>query len=175
MGLLTNSSVSTVQIPFSSSLMQSQEIWDYLRKHIMLLKKFMMMEHQQAKHSSICQVKLELRKLRKLELNLLRDVKDTTVGTLSQRITAQLLGLKGLLKQVKHIHEYLDQVVQGKLPVNHAIVYQLQDIFNLLPDVSDHQFVKSVHTKTNDQMLVVYLASLTRSVIALHNLINNKL
>merc|ERR1712071_745698 len=67
-----------------------------------------------------------------------------------------------------------DQVVQGKLPVNHAIVYQLQDIFNL-PDVTDQQFVKCVHTKTNDQMLVVYLASLTRSVIALHNLINNKL
>lgn len=42
--------------------------------------------------------------------HLLRDVKDTTVGTLSQRITAQLLGLKGLLKQVRHIHEYLDQV-----------------------------------------------------------------
>nr|SVE71148.1 EOG090X08WI [Daphnia similis]SVE71780.1 EOG090X08WI [Daphnia similis]SVE72406.1 EOG090X08WI [Daphnia similis] len=107
--------------------------------------------------------------------HLLRDVKDTTVGTLSQRITAQLLGLKGLLKQVRHIHEYLDQVIQGKLPVNHAIVYQLQDIFNLLPDVADQQFVKCVHTKTNDQMLVVYLASLTRSVIALHNLINNKL
>ena len=42
--------------------------------------------------------------------HLLRDVKDTTVGTLSQHITAQLLGLKGLLKQVRHIHEYLDQV-----------------------------------------------------------------
>merc|ERR1711973_658125 len=42
--------------------------------------------------------------------HLLRDVKDTTVGTLSQRITDQLMGLKGLLKQVKHIHEYLDQV-----------------------------------------------------------------
>lgn len=66
-------------------------------------------------------------------------------------------------------------MVQGKLPVNHAVVYQLQDIFNLLPDVADQQFVKCVHTKTNDQMLVVYLASLTRSVIALHNLINNKL
>ena len=28
---------------------------------------------------------------------------------------------------------------------------------------------------TNDQMLVMYIASLIRSVIALHNLINNKL
>ena len=44
--------------------------------------------------------------------HLLRDVKDTTVGTLSQRITAQLLGLKGLLKQIRHIHEYLEQVIE---------------------------------------------------------------
>ena len=28
---------------------------------------------------------------------------------------------------------------------------------------------------TNDQMLVMYIASVIRSVIALHNLINNKL
>nr|CAG4644092.1 EOG090X08WI [Lepidurus arcticus] len=107
--------------------------------------------------------------------HLLRDVKDTTAGSLAQRITGQLLGLHGLLKQVKHIHEYLDQVVAGKLPVNHAIVYKLQDIFNLIPDVTHPTFVKALHTRTNDQLLVVYLASLTRSIIALHNLINNKL
>jgi 26S proteasome regulatory subunit N8 len=29
--------------------------------------------------------------------------------------------------------------------------------------------------KTNDMMLVIYLSSLIRSVIALHNLINNKM
>nr|CAG4651958.1 EOG090X08WI [Triops cancriformis] len=107
--------------------------------------------------------------------HLLRDVKDTTAGSLAQRITGQLLGLHGLLKQVKHIHEYIDQVVAGKLPVNHAIVYKLQDIFNLIPDVTHPTFVKALHTRTNDQLLVVYLASLTRSIIALHNLINNKL
>lgn len=67
------------------------------------------------------------------------------------------------------------QVVGGNLPVNHTIIYQLQDIFNLLPDASVGEFVKSMYVKTNDQMLVVYLASLSRSVIALHNLINNKI
>lgn len=50
-----------------------------------------------------------------------------------------------------------------------------QDMFNLLPDVTNPALVKSLYVKTNDQMLVVYLASLVRSVIALHNLINNKL
>ena len=33
--------------------------------------------------------------------HLLRDVKDTTVGTLSQRITNQLMGLKGLNQKLK--------------------------------------------------------------------------
>lgn len=107
--------------------------------------------------------------------HLLRDIKDTTVGTLSQRVTNQLMGLKGLHAKIEDIRSYLDQVVTGKLPINHAIIYQLQDIFNLLPDVSLPNFVKSVNVKTNDQMLVVYLAAMIRSVIALHNLINNKI
>ncbi|XP_064640117.1 26S proteasome non-ATPase regulatory subunit 7-like [Lineus longissimus] len=107
--------------------------------------------------------------------HLLRDIKDTTVGTLSQRITNQLQGLKGLHSQLQDIHSYLEKVAQGKLPVNHQIIYHLQDVFNLLPDVNLQSFVKAVYVKTNDQMLVVYLASLIRSVIALHNLINNKI
>lgn len=67
------------------------------------------------------------------------------------------------------------QVVDDKLPINHQIIYQLQDIFNLLPDIGHGNFVDSLYVKTNDQMLVVYLAALVRSIVALHNLINNKL
>ena len=96
----------------------------------------------------------------------------------------------------------------GELPMNHEITYQLQDIFNLLPDVTNPVFVRSLQVgittyfvrgrlvdnfeticplkrlrlitvlpqvNTNDQMLVMYIASVIRSVIALHNLINNKL
>lgn len=88
---------------------------------------------------------------------------------------------------------YLDKVNTGELPMNHEITYQLQDIFNLLPDVTNPCFVRSlqanrifliftlsyqipfIQVNTNDQMLVMYIASLIRSVIALHNLINNKL
>lgn len=63
----------------------------------------------------------------------------------------------------------------GELPLNHQIVYQLQDILNLLPDVTTDNFTETMYVKTNDQMLVVYLASMVRSIVALHNLINNKL
>lgn len=107
--------------------------------------------------------------------HLLRDIKDTTVGSLSQKITNQLLGLKGLNAQLKEIKNYLLKVGNGQLPINHPIVYQLQDILNLLPDITQETFTDTLYVKTNDQMLVVYLASLVRSIIALHNLINNKL
>uniref|UniRef100_A0A4W6DS62 26S proteasome non-ATPase regulatory subunit 7 n=1 Tax=Lates calcarifer TaxID=8187 RepID=A0A4W6DS62_LATCA len=107
--------------------------------------------------------------------HLLRDIKDTTVGTLSQRITNQVHGLKGLNSKLLDIRSYLERVAAGKLPINHQIIYQLQDVFNLLPDVNLLEFTKAFYLKTNDQMLVVYLASLIRSVVALHNLINNKI
>ena len=127
--------------------------------------------------------------------HLLRDIKDTTVGTLSQRITNQLMGLKGLNMKLNDMKNYLQQVqrklsyptavtnglmllpqvIDGKLPMNHQITYHLQDIFNLLPDLTNPEFVRSINVNTNDQMLVVYTASLIRSIIALHNLINNKL
>ncbi|XP_032816139.1 26S proteasome non-ATPase regulatory subunit 7 [Petromyzon marinus] len=107
--------------------------------------------------------------------HLLRDIKDTTVGSLSQRITNQVHGLRGLQSRLGDIRTYLDRVAAGSMPINHQIVYQLQDVFNLLPDVDLREFIKSFYLKTNDQMLVVYLAALIRSVVALHNLINNKL
>lgn len=37
------------------------------------------------------------------------------------------------------------------------------------------ELVRAFAVKTNDQMLVIYLSSLIRSTIALHDLINNKI
>lgn len=51
---------------------------------------------------------------------------------------------------------------------------KLQDVFNLLPNLNVADLINAFAVKTNDQMLVIYLSSLIRSVIALHNLINNK-
>ncbi|XP_028417550.1 26S proteasome non-ATPase regulatory subunit 7-like [Dendronephthya gigantea] len=106
--------------------------------------------------------------------HLLRDIRNLTAGTLSQRITSQLTSLKGLNKHLQDIRNYLEKVVMGTLPVNHTIIYQLQDVFNLLPDLNVAELVKATSVKTNDQMLVIYTASIVRVIIALHNLINNK-
>lgn len=76
---------------------------------------------------------------------------------------------------IEDVSRYLQKVASGQLPVNHQIIYHLQDVFNLLPDVNLLEFVKAMYVKTNDQYLVVYVAALIRSIIALHNLINNKI
>jgi len=45
----------------------------------------------------------------------------------------------------------------------------------LLPNLKVEETVKSFSVKTNDYMHLMYVSNLIRSVIALHNLINNKI
>lgn len=112
--------------------------------------------------------------------HLLRDVKSLSAGgALSSRVSDQLSSLRGLGTRLLEIKDYLEQVVEGTLPVNHQIVYNLQDVFNLLPNLDaaaapkeDGAGVKRPFTvATNDQLLVMYLSSLIRAVIALHDLV----
>lgn len=49
-----------------------------------------------------------------------------------------------------------------------------QDIFNLLPNMNVSSLSVSLAVKGNDMMGLIYLASLLRSVLALHRLIDNK-
>ena len=106
--------------------------------------------------------------------HLLRDIKDSTTTTLSTRISNQLASLRGLQSRLLEIRDYLKTVSSGALPINHQIVYHLQDTLNLLPDLDDPAKTRSFTSNTNDQLLVVYLSSLARAVIALHALVDNK-
>ncbi|KII88271.1 hypothetical protein PLICRDRAFT_698677 [Plicaturopsis crispa FD-325 SS-3] len=106
--------------------------------------------------------------------HLLRDIKDSTTTTLATRVSEQLASLRGLQSRLSDIQKYLADVASGAMPVNHQIVYHLQDALNLLPDLSDPVTTQSFASSTNDQLLVVYLSSLLRAVIALHALVDNK-
>lgn len=106
--------------------------------------------------------------------HLLRDVKDSTISTLATEVSAKLVALRGLESRLRQIRSYLEMVVEGRLPIKHDILYKVQDIFNLLPNLNVEELVKAFAVRTNDMLLAVYLASLVRTIIALHNLINNK-
>ncbi|RKP40114.1 maintenance of mitochondrial structure and function-domain-containing protein [Dimargaris cristalligena] len=107
--------------------------------------------------------------------HLLRNVKDNAAGSLSTRVKHQLNSLRGLQRRLSEIREYLLKVAQGSLPVNYEIVYNLQSVFNLLPNLDIQDLTQTLAAKTNDQYMVTYLSSLVRAVIALHDLISNKI
>lgn len=123
--------------------------------------------------------------------HLLRDIRDVAVGTLSTRITSQLQSLQGLHLRLRDIGQYLQKVIDGELPVNHAILNNLQDVFNLLPNLSNPtatplegaetkatentELARAMSVKTNDQLMAIYLSSLIRAITAFHDLIENKI
>lgn len=123
----------------------------------------------------------------------MRDIRDVAVGTLSTRITNQLQSLQGLHLRLRDIGQYLQKVLNKELPVNHAILGNLQDVFNLLPNLStpkasshipngtdapvknDSELAHAMSIKTNDQLMAIYLSSLIRAITAFHDLIENKI
>ncbi|KAJ2509496.1 proteasome regulatory particle subunit [Coemansia sp. RSA 2049] len=107
--------------------------------------------------------------------HLLRDIKDSSTGTLATRISHQLTSLRGLAERLDDIRSYLQNVLDDKLPVNSEIIQNLQDIFNLLPNLSIPDDSSAFTVQTNDEYALIYVASLARAVIALHDLINNKI
>jgi 26S proteasome regulatory subunit N8 len=70
---------------------------------------------------------------------------------------------------------YLENVLAEKLPVNNQIIYNMQTVFNLMPNLNVEELVRSLLIKTNDMHLVIYISSLIRCVISLHDLVRNKL
>jgi 26S proteasome regulatory subunit N8 len=106
---------------------------------------------------------------------LLRDINDPTTSTLALQIRQKVEGLSGFVARLEEVKTYLHNVLSGRMPTNNQILYNLQNIFNLLPNLNVDDLVRSILVKTNDMHLVIYISTLVRSVIALHNLLNNKI
>lgn len=105
----------------------------------------------------------------------MRDINDPTTSTLALQIRQKVEGLGGLFAKLTDIRQYLTNVQEGKLPINNKIVYNLQEIFNLLPNLNLESLSRSLMIRTNDIHLSMYVSALVRSVIALHHLLVNKI
>lgn len=107
--------------------------------------------------------------------HLLRDINDPSTSVLALQIKQKVKSLATLAEKLQFIQTYLSNVINDKLPLNHNILYNIQNIISLLPNLNIEDLVRSLLVKTNDFNLVIYLASLIRSVMALHDLLNNKI
>lgn len=107
--------------------------------------------------------------------HLLRDINDPSTSTLALQIKQKIVGLSGLVERLQEINAYLLNISSKRLPINNQIIYNLQNILNLLPNLNIEELVRCMLVKTNDMHLVMYVSSLVRSVIALHGLLSNKI
>ncbi|GKY94035.1 proteasome regulatory particle subunit [Mayamaea pseudoterrestris] len=107
--------------------------------------------------------------------HLLRDINDPTVSTVASLVKGKLSGLATLAEKLEECQNYLESIVaNNRAKVSPEIVANLQTIVNLLPNL-DSDLVRGMIVKTNDMHMNIYIASLIRSVIALHDLVNNKI
>lgn len=108
--------------------------------------------------------------------HLLRDINDPTVSTVASLVRAKLSGLESLAERLRETEDYLTKVADGThARPNREILNNAQTILNLLPNLNVDELVRSIYVKTNDLHMVIYLSSLIRSVMALHDLVNNKI
>lgn len=107
--------------------------------------------------------------------HLLRDINDPTVSTVANLVKAKLSGLSTLTEKLVEMKDYLSAVSEGKMKANPEIIANMQAIVNLLPNLNVEELVRSMLVKNNDMHMVIYLSSLIRCVIALHDLVLNKI
>ncbi|EDO06303.1 putative 26S proteasome regulatory particle non-ATPase subunit8 [Babesia bovis T2Bo] len=105
--------------------------------------------------------------------HLLRDLTNVTTSTLSTKVDNKVLALKSLVLKLAEIVDYLKGVIGGQYNLNPAIVYMLQDILNLFPSVDSDAIKEAFIINMNDTSLAIYLGSILRAILALHNLIDN--
>lgn len=107
--------------------------------------------------------------------HLLRDINDASTSNLAEQIKHKISALNGLEGRLGEMSDYLDMVHAGTLPINYEIVYNLQNIMNLFPNLNLEGLIQSIFVKTNDMYLVIYVSSIIRSITALHDLLQNKI
>merc|ERR1719330_2139119 len=107
--------------------------------------------------------------------HLLRDVQQhKNVTTLEREVEHKLTGIRGLKKRLRTIGHYCDLVAKGSLPSNQEILHNIQTIFNLKATSAQPKFMEAMKVQSNDNALTLYIASLTRTLLMLDKLIDNR-
>lgn len=76
------------------------------------------------------------------------------------QVSDKIRGLKALVSKIDEMRLYVEDALKGDLPMNSDIIHNLQEIFNLLPNLGYDEIIKSFNVKTNDFMHMTYVCSL---------------
>lgn len=106
--------------------------------------------------------------------HLLRDLTDTTITTLSTRVADRLLALNKLDSLLGELAAYLLDVAEDRLPICDDILNSLQELVNVLPLTRQLKGHPAMVVLANDQELATFVASITRCVAAIYDVILNR-
>jgi len=108
--------------------------------------------------------------------HLLREINDPTIPTLTNLLESTDSSMGSLASKLITLKNYCETTVENpKAIVNQEIIRNMQEILNILPNLNVEEFLQSLLIQNNDTHMIIYLSSLIRTVIALHDLINNKI
>ena len=111
--------------------------------------------------------------------HLLRDIHDPTMSTVASLIQEKVTGLSTLRTKLGECQAYLELCIQNSdnpsFKANPDIIANLQTIVSLLPNLNTNELIQSLMKQTNDMYMAIYLAALIRTILALHDLVNNKI
>lgn len=106
--------------------------------------------------------------------HLLRDLTDSTITTLSTKVQDRHLALLKLEALLGSVGDYLTDVADGSMPVQHDILATIQEVVDLLPLLNQMKTATGAIVAANDQALGTFIGSVSRCVMALYDVILNR-
>ncbi|XP_059280383.1 eukaryotic translation initiation factor 3 subunit F-like [Lycium ferocissimum] len=99
-------------------------------------------------------------------------LKTTAVDKLPNDLEGMEASMQRLLALIDDIYKYVDDVVEGRVPQDNKIGRFISDTVASLPKLSSQDFDKLVNDGLQDQLLLLYLASLTRTQLGFAEKLN---
>ncbi|KAG0333916.1 hypothetical protein BG004_000636 [Podila humilis] len=69
-------------------------------------------------------------------------------------------------KMLERVSEYVDNVLAGTVPANNTVGRYLMDTVSVVPKVDAAEFEKMFNSHLQDLLMVIYLANMTRTQLA---------
>ncbi|KAI8047493.1 maintenance of mitochondrial structure and function-domain-containing protein [Thamnidium elegans] len=98
---------------------------------------------------------------------------DTGLGnTLIAHLTTQRNAIAMLNSRIQFLQQYLQDTKSGAVPVDHDIIRQISSLCRRSPILEKKAFDEQFSTEYNDVLLVAYLASITKGLNAVNDLVD---
>ncbi|GFP82196.1 eukaryotic translation initiation factor 3 subunit f [Phtheirospermum japonicum] len=99
-------------------------------------------------------------------------LKPTNVDKLPNDLEGMEASMERLLALIDDVYKFVDDVVEGRVAADSKIGRYISEAIASLPKLSPHAFDKLVNDSLQDQLLLLYLSSITRTQLSLAEKLN---